>query len=206
MARPVSIQNEAILEAARKVFLRHGYKANTKQVAREAGVSEGSLFKHFKTKTDLFLSAMGDEGSTAAWEDKLKQTAGTGDLRANLEAVGLQILEHIQITLPRIMMIRSSGIMLAAHHKRNYSGVPHPIRRLYAVANYFRAEVKKGRLVMYNPEVQAQIFLGAIVQYVFQKLVFDYRSVPSDVYIRTVVDMILKASARPGGRRRGQPK
>ena len=65
MARPVSINNESILEAAQKVFLKHGYKAGTKLIAREAGISEGSLFKHFKTKTDLFVAAMEAEAERA---------------------------------------------------------------------------------------------------------------------------------------------
>ena len=58
MPRPVSIHNDAILEAASQVFLAHGYQASTAEIARRAGVSEGSIFKRFKTKTDLFLAAM----------------------------------------------------------------------------------------------------------------------------------------------------
>ena len=59
MARPTVIRNEAILQAARDVFLERGILATSAEVAQRAGVSEGSLFKRFKTKADLFRAAMG---------------------------------------------------------------------------------------------------------------------------------------------------
>ena len=67
MARPVSIQNEAILEAARRVFMQHGYGASCARLARAAGVSEGSLFKHFKTKAALFMAAMNSDAKGPGW-------------------------------------------------------------------------------------------------------------------------------------------
>ena len=201
MSRPIFIQRDAILEAARTVFLEHGFQASTAQVARAAGISEGSLFKHFKTKNDLFLAAMEMEISGATWQDLLNQSVGTGDLHKTLEAAGLQILNHFQILLPRIMMVRSSGIVLTGPHQCRTAPIPHPIEKLRALAAYFRAEVKLGRLTMANPVVQAQVFFGALTHYVFQQTVFGFRAAPPKVYVRTVVDMILRAAApdRKGG-------
>ena len=200
MSRPAGIRKEVLLEAARRVFLRHGYKATTKHVAKEAGVSEGSLFKHFRSKKSLFMAAMQDEMNLSAWDAQLKQSAGTGDLRKNLETLGTLILDHMQIVLPRIMMVRSSGITFKSPHQCGASGVPHPIQKLHAVANYLRAEIKKGRLVMDNPEVAAQIFMGTLINYVFQKTVFGFCLVKPAEYVRTIVDMILR-SATPAGKK-----
>ena len=200
MSRPISIQCEAILEAARTVFLEHGFQASTAQVARAAGISEGSLFKHFKTKNALFLAAMDLEISGSTWQDLLNQSVGAGDLHKTLEAAGLQILNHFQILLPRIMMVRSSGIVLTGPHQCRTAPIPRPIEKLRALAGYFRAEVKLGRLAMANPVVQAQVFFGALTHYVFQETVFGFRAAPPKVYVRTVVDMILRA-ATPDHRR-----
>ena len=66
MARPPSISNQQILDAARAVFLAHGLaKASTVDIARRAGVSEGSIFNRFPTKDDLFRAAMDDDLNTA---------------------------------------------------------------------------------------------------------------------------------------------
>lgn len=55
MARPRSEdKREAILAAAIKVIATQGLSAPTALIAREAGVSNGSLFTYFETKADLF--------------------------------------------------------------------------------------------------------------------------------------------------------
>lgn len=46
-----------ILEAAERVFARQGAAASTEEVAAEAGVAIGTVFRHFPTKRDL-LSAI----------------------------------------------------------------------------------------------------------------------------------------------------
>src|SRR5580692_2416787 len=55
MPRPRSDEKRtAILEAATRVIVMQGLSAPTMGIAREAGVSNGSLFTYFETKTDLF--------------------------------------------------------------------------------------------------------------------------------------------------------
>jgi AcrR family transcriptional regulator len=55
MARPKSDdKRDALLAAAARVIAAQGPSAPTAVIAREAGVSNGSLFNYFETKTDLF--------------------------------------------------------------------------------------------------------------------------------------------------------
>jgi AcrR family transcriptional regulator len=54
MARPRSEdKRNAIMEAATRVIGTHGLSAPTAMIAKEAGVSNGSLFSYFETKADL---------------------------------------------------------------------------------------------------------------------------------------------------------
>jgi AcrR family transcriptional regulator len=54
MARPKSEEKQnAIMEAATRVIGTHGLSAPTAVIAKEAGVSNGSLFAYFETKADL---------------------------------------------------------------------------------------------------------------------------------------------------------
>ena len=54
-------RRQAILDAAREVFSEQGLAgARTKDIAERAGVAEGLIFKHFKTKDALFELAVVD--------------------------------------------------------------------------------------------------------------------------------------------------
>jgi TetR/AcrR family transcriptional regulator len=46
-----------VLDAAKKAFAHYGYEGtNVNLVAREAGISVGSLYQYFRTKEDIFLA------------------------------------------------------------------------------------------------------------------------------------------------------
>jgi AcrR family transcriptional regulator len=52
---PLTEKQRHILEAAERLFAGGGYaQTSTASIAREAGVTEKTLFKHFPTKQDLF--------------------------------------------------------------------------------------------------------------------------------------------------------
>lgn len=194
MARPMRIQDAAILEATRPVFLKHGYKVSSTRLARAAGISEGSLFKHFKSKTALFLAAMKMESDEPAWQDRLQEAAGKDDIQRTLEFAGAQLLRHQRLILPRIMMVRASGITL--HGDYHPQGeVPHHVQLVRHLADYFSAEMKAGRLAMQNPESQAHAFVGALTHYAFCETVYNYRPAPPERFVQTVVATIL-CSAR----------
>jgi AcrR family transcriptional regulator len=61
---------EALLAAAREVFAEHGLGASLQQVARDAGVAIGTLYRHFPTRDDLLV---------AVFADKLKLVADAGE-------------------------------------------------------------------------------------------------------------------------------
>jgi AcrR family transcriptional regulator len=59
--RADAVRNRArILEVAARVFAEHGAAASTEQVATEAGVAIGTVFRHFPTKADLLAAIMKD--------------------------------------------------------------------------------------------------------------------------------------------------
>lgn len=59
--RADAVRNRAkILEAAARVFAERGAAASTEQVAAEAGVAVGTIFRHFPTKSDLLAAIMKD--------------------------------------------------------------------------------------------------------------------------------------------------
>ncbi len=62
---PAAERRAAVLEAASRVFSRGSYHGTTTaEIAREAGVTEPILYRHFASKRDLYLACL-----DAAWAE-----------------------------------------------------------------------------------------------------------------------------------------
>lgn len=56
-----------ILDVAKDKFTSIGFeKTSTKEIAKEVGIAEGTLFNYFETKTELFFETFGEEYEKAA--------------------------------------------------------------------------------------------------------------------------------------------
>jgi AcrR family transcriptional regulator len=58
-------KRKRVLDCAKRAFARDGYEGtNVNNVAREAGISVGSLYQYFRSKEDLFLSLIEESHGT----------------------------------------------------------------------------------------------------------------------------------------------
>src|SRR5512143_1343287 len=85
-------KRERILSAAERIFARHGFfAAKVSDVAKEAGVADGTIYLYFKNKDDLLISLferrMQQVNDTLRAEIERVKTAGPVDqLRAFIKA------------------------------------------------------------------------------------------------------------------------
>lgn len=186
MGRLPTITNEQILNAAREVFLAEGFGASTVDIARRAGISEGSIFKRFSTKEELFFAAMGIS-DTPTWIKELETLPGRGDLKENLITLSLQILEFLREVMPRLMMIRSKGSLPC-----EFGGMrePLPVRDLRVLATFFTHELKLGRLRSCNPEVAASMLIGPLVNYVFLEQMGASTQIDAETFVQNLVEIL----------------
>jgi len=168
MARTATITDEQILRAARAIFLEEGFGAQTAKIARKAKVSEGTIFKRFPTKEDLFFAAL-EIDRFPAWHAETVSSIGEGVCRENLEKICLGILLWFSEMLPRT--IGAMGCPSIAL-KRGFPGTEHPIlideRKL---REYLEHEVRLGRLRNCNLELLASHIMGSLTSYVFKSMV-----------------------------------
>lgn len=168
MPRPRTITDEQIVEAARRAFLEQGFSATTAEIARRAGVSEGTLFKRFATKEDLFEEAVGLR-DYATWRAELPRLVGEGDVRRNLERAALRFLEAAGRVVPSLMLIFSRGH--APDHNPMLQRLGNPVRQdADALAAYLRAEVALGRVRPVDADVTALLLMGTLTHYVHREL------------------------------------
>jgi AcrR family transcriptional regulator len=206
MARPVQIKDETIIEAARQVFLERGILATTAEVALRAGVSEGSVFKRFKSKVELFQAAMKEQLDEPAWLRSLSERVGTGQVRDNLFDLGMEIISFFRTIMPLMMMSWSNPGHGASSGRgapragrtglpEHLSGPnPPPVRALGLVTRFFEAEMQGGRLRRHDPEVVARTFLGGLNHFVFFEVLHRHAGVlpmAPETYVRGLVHLLM---------------
>jgi AcrR family transcriptional regulator len=88
MARlPAAERREQLLDCAAGVFARQGYaRATTAQLAKAAGVTEPIIYRHFKSKRDLFIALIERTGQRTLeqWERDLTDAETPADRLARL--------------------------------------------------------------------------------------------------------------------------
>lgn len=181
MARPVIYDTEELLASARQTFLEVGPSASTQVLARNAGVSEGTLFKRFGSKKKLFLRAIQfDPIEDNAWFDLLKLRE-TRSLEAVLVEAGLGLQEYFARALPSIQMLMAYPDLSPADH-RSVMGDdnPMPVAVKARFRELFEAEMERGAIPSGDPYVLACLYAGAIINDAHHRLILEVRDEEQD--------------------------
>jgi len=198
MPRPVSIQDDVILRAAREIFLEKGWDATTSEIAAKAGVSHGIIFKRFKTKQALFQSAMQDQGN---WDQTIPALLNSGlgrkDVESTLVELGTLFVEKFLMLIPTLMMAWSNkqetenpAESTAAGNKERATRA---LQAVKTIAAYLETEYRLGRIRKTDFEVVAQAFVGALWHHSFlQVMITGGKSGPAEErrYVKRLVKAI----------------
>ena len=194
MARPVVIRDETIIDAARQVFLERGFKATTLEVAERAGVSEGTLFKRFNSKIELFQAAMRTQIDDPPYMRLLAELRGVGEVKDNLVHIGQQQVRFFREVLPLLMMSWSNpcGGESAKCFFGEDGTEPLALRALRAMTGFLEAEAIAGRLRHHDAEVASRAFMGAIHNFVAFELLFKDHppKITADRFVADLVDTL----------------
>jgi AcrR family transcriptional regulator len=195
MARPRTVSDAAILDAARQIFVEHGPHASTGVIAERVGLSQAALFKRFGTKQDLMFAALAPPAIPpfiAGLE------AGPDPARPADE----QLREHARIiarffreTLPCLMVLRASDLDIRALFDR--FDVPPPVRAQLAVAGWLQRAMELGLIRQGDPVALTFSVLGAFYMRAFLTHMTQqpYDDQELDRYADSVVDNLWRGLA-----------
>lgn len=91
-------KKEKIIEAAFRSFMKNGYfGTNTADIAKEAGISTGSVYAYFQDKKDILLECLYRFGDTLTQEicNNVSSLSITGDINVTIKNV-LRIFVNVQ--------------------------------------------------------------------------------------------------------------
>ncbi|MGF6884350.1 AcrR family transcriptional regulator [Nocardia sp. GAS34] len=186
-----------ILDAASTVMTERGLaNATTKEIARTAGFSEATLYKHFQDKEELFLTVMRERlpAEFVGYLAALPGRAGDGSVSGRLREVAARAVPFYRELAPMLGAAFAQPDLLARHQEALRATGLGPHLALSALADYLRAEQRLGRLTgKAQPDMLAALLLGACFQRAFL-IAFEGEHLadrPADEFARSLVDSLL---------------
>ena len=192
---PAGDRRELLILAAVELFSKHGYDGTTtKSIAREAGVSEAMLFRHFATKEDLYAALLDHRTNAAGVEEWLRElyaAAQRNDDVAVFQSFGEKILESYKCDpdFQRLMFYASlegHAISKVFHEKR---GLP-----IFAfLRDYVAKRQKDGAFHDCDPGAVVFALVGTPTYYAIVKRLFgfDVLKVSDSDLISTFTNLLL---------------
>jgi AcrR family transcriptional regulator len=207
---PASNKREAVLAAAIRCFAAQGLTGSgMREIARAAGLTEGTLYHYFRSKEELIEAAF--RWSAFQASDLREAMARSGvPLRERLVAVAGEFLAALRRDPDWTRVVIREAMRANAGRERN------PIRgaliqlaaqRIQVLAAALRDEMNAGRIVRRDPRRGAEHLFHALIGHFVAEAIAGPTPPPragADPFVAELVDAIacqLEAEPRRGGAR-----
>lgn len=148
-----------ILDAALNVFAQKGFSgARTKEIAREAGISETLVFRHFQSKQNLYRLALEHLFSGHPIIDDLKPAVAANDDRGVLYVLAKHIMENCRRDGRIVRLALFSGLEGRGRSEQERIA-------LQVLTGYFQRRMDEGALKAMDPGLAARFFLFSVFMY-----------------------------------------
>ncbi len=157
---------DRILDAAAEIMRTRGIvRATTKEIAKAAGFSEATLYKHFRDKEELLLRVLRERMPGFATMDIV---AGESTVEDNLYALVRGSLDFYRRAFPMLGSLLSEPQLMAAHRESLRKYGAGPARAVENITGYLEAERKLGRIPAdADPAAVGALLAGACFQQAF---------------------------------------
>jgi AcrR family transcriptional regulator len=172
MRLPAPDRKKQLLEIAMKLFSEQGFDGtSTREIAEAAGVNEALIFRHFRTKEDLFWAVLSDRVERRGRNRRIRELAKSeGDFREVLVAIAETLLDRTDDDAAVTRLLFYSALRnreLSHRFFRTYGQ-----EKFETLADHIRVGIAAGRLRAVNPAIAARSFLGMIVYHYLVEEVF----------------------------------
>lgn len=188
-----------ILEAAIRLFASKGYHAtSTSEIAKEAGVAEGTIFRHYKTKKDILIATV------APLVVKIAAPFLLNDVREILETQIKKPVSEIftELYKNRLALLAANEkhfrilIQEAFFHDELREALIHTVagEGTRLIRQFVEQKIAAGELRPLPPEVIVRAVFSLMLGMVaFKYLVAkeDYARLPEEEQIALTVDILL---------------
>lgn len=157
------LTRKKILEASLKLFSEKGFiGATTKEIAKEAGIAEITLFRHFPTKESLFEEVISRYSFLPALRDLLPEIRKLSYEDA-LATIARKFLDTLLLRKDLIRIMQTEIHRYPEQMQKIYNSLIDEVIR--TLASYFEEMQEKGILSEFDTDMGARAFLGMFFSY-----------------------------------------
>lgn len=195
-------KRQDIVDAAERLFLANGFGATSMDaIAAEAGASKRTVYNHFPAKDVLFQAVLERlYGRSLNNPEGLPQPGGP--IEEELEALARRVLTHIGDPRVRAML---RLVMTESHRYPEIASIYTTTGKdpsIQRFAAFLKLEADAGRLVIDNPVMAAEQFIGCLKETIVWPLLLGLTpNTTEDVVIREAVITFLARYAPKEDRR-----
>ena len=167
----VAARREQILRAATRVFSEKGFsRATTREVAREAGVSEGTIYNYFEDKDALLMAIMDALNETERRVEDFREGLAT-DFEGFVEAYLRHRMALIWENREIFRVVMSEMLVNAGLRERYIREVVEPTMKIGE--ENFRARVEQGKVRAIDVPLAMRAVAGSVLGFLVLGLIGD---------------------------------
>ncbi len=185
---------ERILDAASRLLLRYGHDRTTiNDIAREAGVSKGSVYAHWRSRDQLFLALLRREQAVllAQIRDRLRGAGRPADLELLLAE---SVRAHQRSPLVTAVLTRDTEILGSLARAAAEEGSPNGGAAALVATLRTEGLVRTDRTLAEQVSVLSAVYLG---YFLTAPLMPAELRVPDDAVPELIAETVWRALQRP---------
>ncbi|MFL0246265.1 TetR/AcrR family transcriptional regulator [Candidatus Clostridium stratigraminis] len=190
-------REEEILEAAVKIFSDKGYSAaTTSEIAKEAGVAEGTIFRYFKTKKDILTKVMVKMVTVMGERIMSKRLTEIFENNKHLnerELLKYLLKDRLAIALKYFDMVKVVLTEIQYHEDLKEAFINNIIMKGKDILSlYFEEGIKKGIFKNIDINIAIRSLLGMMGMFIVQKQFMpELITIDDDKQLDTMLDIFL---------------
>jgi AcrR family transcriptional regulator len=188
---------EQLLKATLKLISEKGYVgATTREIAQDAGVTELTLFRHFKSKERLFEELLKSYSFLPKLKELMPSLEGLS-CEAALEVIGIRFLLSLKERKSMVKIMYSEVTIYPDKIRSVYNKYIDDIRT--TLAGFIDAQQRRGSLrTTMSSDMAARVFLWILFSYFRSEEIMRSSGMKKDVMekqVREIVNIYMHGAA-----------
>lgn len=187
-------RKKQIIDIAMKLFSEQGFDGtSTRQIADAAGVNEAIIFRHFKTKEDLYWAVLADRMERTGRNRRIRELLeSNGETREVMVAIAEAMLDRTSDDTAMTRLLLYSALRNRDLSERFFQ--TYAQENFELMAEFIRRRIEESKFRAVDPMIAARSFLGMIIYHYLVQEVFGgkrYRAFSARDLAEEVTDIFL---------------